>query len=354
MANKKLKLANTKYAVVNMTNTVGDNTNSLDPLALFTTAYADKIIDAVDFGGGGGTGGGDVTREQFNNEVQARKDGDATLTTNLNKEIQDRENADTTLQAKIDAEKSARENADTTLTTNLNKEIKARTDGDASLTANLSKEIQDRTNADNTLQGNIDDEVSARTTAIENVNTAINTERDARISADNAINQQLTQKTTELTNKINKNTSDITSINRTIDEYWKTIYPVGSIYVSTSATFNPQTTWGGRWVKTAKGRCLIGANDTYPLGTTGGEEAHYLTGNEMPPHGHTAGKAATFKLSNEGIAASAIDHYGKQFLYIDQSSTSTSEVLNTNSTGGGASHNNMQPYLAVYIWERTA
>ena len=131
-------------------------------------------------------------------------------------------------------------------------------------------------------------------------------------------------------------------------------HPIGSIYISTSSTFNPQTAWGGTWRKTADGRCLIGANDTYPLGSTGGEERHYLTGNEMPPHGHSAGKAATFKLSNEGIASSAIDHYGKQFLYIDQTSTNTSEVLNTNASGGGASHNNMQPYLAVYIWERTA
>ncbi len=354
MANKKLKLPNTKYAVVNMTDTVGDNTNSLDPLALFTTAYADKIIEVVDFGGGGGTGGGDVTREQFNNEVQARKDGDATLTTKLNKEIQDRENADTTLQNHIDAEKIARENADTTLTTNLNNEINARTSGDATLTTNLNKEIQDRENADTTLQNNIDDEVSTRTTEIENVNSAITTEREARISADNSINQQLTQKTGELTTKVNKNTSDITAINSSIDEYWKTIYPVGSIYISTSTTFNPQTAWGGTWLKTAKGRCLIGANDTYPLGSTGGEESHYLTENEMPPHGHSAGKASGFKLANRGIAMSALDQNSEQFLWIDQSSHSASGVLSTNSEGGGASHNNMQPYLAVYIWERTA
>lgn len=354
MANKELKLQNTKYAVVNISDTSGDNTNSLQPLAWFTTEYADKIIDAVDFGSDGGTGGGDVTREQFNNEVQARKDGDAALTTNLNKEIADRKNADTTLQNNIDAEKTTRENVDTTLTTNLNKEIKARTDGDTALTTNLNKEIQDRKNADTTLQNNIDDEVSARTRGIENVNNAITTERNARISADNEINQKLTQEKTELTSKIDNNTSQITSLQEMLSAYWQLIYPVGSIYVSTSATFKPQTTWGGTWVKTAKGRCLIGANDTYPLGSTGGEAAHYLTSNEMPSHEHSAGKAANFKLANEGIASNAIDHYGEQFLWIDQSSTSASSVLNTNSSGGGASHNNMQPYLAVYIWERTA
>lgn len=132
------------------------------------------------------------------------------------------------------------------------------------------------------------------------------------------------------------------------------IYPVGSIYISTSPTFNPQTAWGGTWRKTADGRCLIGANDTYPLGSTGGEAAHYLTGNEMPHHGHTAGKAVGFKLGHTGIAMSALDRYGEQFLWIDQSSNSESSELSTNAEGGGASHNNMQPYLAVYIWERTA
>lgn len=346
MANKELKLPNTKYAVVNMTDTAGDNTNSLEPLAWFTTAYADKIIEAVDFGGGGGgTGGGDVTREQFNNEVQARKDGDATLTTNLNKEIQDRKNADTTLQNNIDAEKTARENADTTLTTNLNNEIKARTDGYNTLTTNLNKEIQDRENADTTLQNNIDDEVSARTGDIENVNTAITTEREARISADNSINQKLTQETTSLTNKVNKNTTDITSINNTIYEYWKTIYPVGSIYVSTNAVFNPQTTWGGTWVKTAKGRCLIGANDIYPLGSTGGEATHLLTKNEMPKHSHNTVNKYILANDNDG---------GKVYFKSGTDATVTQSARTTDEIGGNQPHNNMQPYLAVYIWERTA
>ena len=292
MANKKLKLPNTKYAVVNISDTVGDNTNSLEPLAWFTAAYADKIIDAVDFGGGGGTGGGDVTREQFNNEIQARKDGDATLTTNLNKEIQDRENADTTLQ------------------------------------------------------NNIDDEVSTRSRDIENINSAITTERNARISADNEINQKLTQEKTELTRKIDNNTSQITSLQEMLSVYWQAIYPVGSIYVSTSATFNPQTTWGGTWVKTAKGRCLIGANDTYPLGSTGGEETHYLTVDEMPSHNHSSSRINWYNaLQNNGMAAETV---AKSNLKVDGPDS------NTSYTGGSKAHNNMQPYLAVYIWERIA
>ena len=348
MANKKLKLENTKYAVVNISDTSGDNTNSVEALAWFTKTYADKIVETVDFGGGSGTGGGDVTREQFNNEVQARKDGDAKLTTNLNKEIQDRKNADATLQENIDAEKSARENADTTLTTNLNNEIKGRTDGDNTLTTNLNKEIQDRKNADTTLQNNIDAEVSARTGDIENVNTAITNEREARISADNEINHKLTQETTNIKSNLNKNTSDIASLNSTIEEYWKTIYPIGSIYISTSTTFNPNTVWGGRWEQTASGRCLIGANDTYTLGSMGGESTHTLTIEELPQHSHGIYGCDSRDGANTLTKAT--------FSYKDQGQTTSyiSGTLGTELTGSNNAHNNMQPYLAVYMWKRTA
>lgn len=121
------------------------------------------------------------------------------------------------------------------------------------------------------------------------------------------------------------------------------IYPVGSIYISTSASFNPQTTWGGTWVKTAKGRCLIGANDTYPLGSTGGEERHYLTVAEMPSHTHNTkdwilgggGSNANITMGGNSYA----HWFGNELI---------------SNAGEGKAHNNMQPYLAVYIWERIA
>lgn len=131
-------------------------------------------------------------------------------------------------------------------------------------------------------------------------------------------------------------------------------HPVGSVYITISSSFNPANHWGGTWKKIAEGQCLIQAGDTYALGSTGGEAAHYLSGNEMPPHGHTAGKVAGLKLGHTGIARSALDKYSEQFLWIDQSSHSASSELSTNAEGGGASHNNMQPYLAVNIWKRTA
>lgn len=149
-------------------------------------------------------------------------------------------------------------------------------------------------------------------------------------------------------------------------------HPVGSIYISTSSTFNPQTAWGGTWKKTADGRCLIGANTTYPLGSTGGAtthkhstNSHKLTVNEMPSHNH---------YSTNGWGGFASDSYriGKgTFLTLGKEKgdrggvyTDTSSGLEStlSSTGGSAAHSHgdtgtastMQPYLAVYIWERTA
>ena len=123
-------------------------------------------------------------------------------------------------------------------------------------------------------------------------------------------------------------------------------YPVGSIYISTSSTFNPQTAWGGTWKKTADGRCLIGASDKYPLRSTGGEAEHTLTVNEMPIHRHTSSRINWYNdLQTYGISVNIV---AKSNLKVDGPDT------NTSYTGNSKAHNNMQPYLAVYIWERTA
>lgn len=200
-------------------------------------------------------------------------------------------------------------------------------------------EITKLKQADITLQNHIDHEMNTRKNDINQVNTAINTEKNARISADNEINQKLTQETTE------RKQGDV-NITNFVTEYWKTIYPVGSIYITTSSTFNPQTTLGGTWKKTAEGRCLIGANSTYPLGSTGGEAEHLLTSAEMPAHKHRFSKPAW--TNAEYVAGNRyLSSYGSQKICNET-------FADTESTGNNVAHNNMQPYLAVYMWERTA
>lgn len=121
------------------------------------------------------------------------------------------------------------------------------------------------------------------------------------------------------------------------------VYPVGSIYMSVNST-SPATLFGGTW-EAIQGKFLLGAyGNTYKAGSTGGEAAHTLTESEMPGHRHS------IWFPNDGGEQSAAIGYP------DTGSKNTyyAEASKTSSTGGGAAHNNMPPYLAVYIWKRTA
>ena len=123
------------------------------------------------------------------------------------------------------------------------------------------------------------------------------------------------------------------------------VYPVGALYFSTAET-NPATLFGGTWQR-IKDCFLLAAGDTYASGATGGEATHTLTENEMPNHNHKAGHQNNLILTNQG---------GSQWPPLLISPDGNIAVYNTNtsSTGGGAAHNNMPPYLAVYVWKRTA
>ena len=149
------------------------------------------------------------------------------------------------------------------------------------------------------------------------------------------------------------------------------IYPVGSIYMSVNST-SPATLFGGTWSQ-LKDRFLLGAGDTYSNGATGGVATVTLTTSQIPSHTHTfTGSSATTssdshthtvpntKGDNSGsgnkceswASASAS---GRTVTTSSDSHTHTLTAKGTNSsTGGGSSHNNMPPYLVVYMWKRTA
>ena len=116
-------------------------------------------------------------------------------------------------------------------------------------------------------------------------------------------------------------------------------YPVGSIYMSVNST-NPSTLFGGTWER-IQDRFLLASGSTYSAGSTGGEATHTLTINEMPSHTHQTGQRASY---GSGNAYASIGY---------NNSASTSNA-STSSTGGGQAHNNMPPYIAVYVWKRTA
>lgn len=126
------------------------------------------------------------------------------------------------------------------------------------------------------------------------------------------------------------------------------IYPVGSIYMSMSST-NPGTLFGGTWEQ-IQNRFLLSAGSTYTAGATGGEATHTLTEQEMPSHNHrltAAFSGGTWARHYYGFIGN-VGNDGQQNPIYDEAPNRTS------STGGGQAHNNMPPYLVVYMWKRTA
>ena len=115
-------------------------------------------------------------------------------------------------------------------------------------------------------------------------------------------------------------------------------YPVGSIYISVNNT-SPAVLFGGTWEQ-IQNRFLLSAGSSYSAGATGGEATHTLTIDEMPKHRH----------SSKGWAA-VTDYSGD---YYTLGAQGQSDNYTTNYTGGSQPHNNMPPYLVVYMWKRTA
>ena len=121
------------------------------------------------------------------------------------------------------------------------------------------------------------------------------------------------------------------------------IYPVGSIYTSVN-NVSPSILFGGEWQQIT-GRFLLSCDDTYAAGSTGGEAQHTLTANEMPTHNHNL---PSVNNSTTGTIRGTI------FSYTNTAGTGEAyQAMYLGNTGGGLPHNNMPPYLAVYMWKRT-
>ena len=127
------------------------------------------------------------------------------------------------------------------------------------------------------------------------------------------------------------------------------VYPVGSIYINATNSTNPATLLGfGTWAAFGAGRVMVGLNsgdtDFDTAEETGGAKTHTLTTNEMPSHTH----GGIYPSGSRGSFTEAFD--------VDnpQDGFDKGNEKFTTSTGGGAAHNNLQPYIVVYMWKRTA
>lgn len=122
-----------------------------------------------------------------------------------------------------------------------------------------------------------------------------------------------------------------------------TIYPIGSIYITLNQT-PPSKLFPGTYWKQIKDKFLLSASSTYSALSFGGEATHTLTAVEMPTHRHSI------------CYPNAGGPYGDANLSYPEGSgvkkTWQAEMCKTEIAGDGVAHNNMPPYMAVYMWER--
>lgn len=158
------------------------------------------------------------------------------------------------------------------------------------------------------------------------------------------------------------------------------IFPIGYIYMSVLST-NPGTLFGGgTWVRIGQGRVLVGQDATQTefdtVEETGGEKTHTITSAELPAHTHAidhnhpaelsevGGAHAHSLVRKAGAGTSNGVVRGNGTAEADgttQAATEHQHNVNlplfegtSGSTGGGTPANNLQPYLVVYMWKRTA
>lgn len=138
------------------------------------------------------------------------------------------------------------------------------------------------------------------------------------------------------------------------------IYPVGSIYMST-VNVNPATLFGGTWEQ-LEDRFLLGAGTNYTAGDTGGEATHTLTDGELPKTsgewwmrrmswGTGSNQSSAIFGGVSGIASSAAGSGGADSVAYYSGVTRVPDKIKL-EFGNDEAHNNMPPYIVVYMWKR--
>ena len=156
-------------------------------------------------------------------------------------------------------------------------------------------------------------------------------------------------------------------------------YPIGSYYETSDTSFDPNVEWSGTWVLESGGLVHVSAGTGYTAGDTGGEAEHTLTTSEMPSHTHIQDRHR-HSAPNSSYDAfmvynfTSLGEVGLSETRVSQATSGSRYAVSCNNasfdatytryvaydtptnqnTGGGDSHNNMQPYVVVNRWHRTA
>lgn len=271
------------------------------------------------------------------------------------KEIQTAVEANANAAANSAAEALATKNA---AVEEINSAKTAATDEISSLQTTAVQAVTDAQNTATTAINNIKATIDSTAEVVStNASNAAASEAKAKeymesINPDTIVKKsELETEAAPYENPIYVKQADVETLNATdIDctNLFEKIYPVGSVYMSFVST-NPQTLFGvGTWSQ-IKDTFLLATGDTYAMAdessevkTTAiaGEATHTLTESEMPAHTHSFARGVTDNQVTGWVSGTKFNaNYG---------------TYSTGSTGGGGAHNNMPPYLPVYMWRRTS
>jgi microcystin-dependent protein len=146
-------------------------------------------------------------------------------------------------------------------------------------------------------------------------------------------------------------------------------HPIGSIfqtvhnYADSAAVV--AAIGGTTWVRFAEGKVMVGydASDTDfdTAEETGGAKTHTLTEAQLPAHRHFLFRNVGVGNIGDTTASLSAAHFyadGSQSYRIRKSSATNAflepDITLSGQTGSGSAHNNLQPYVVVYMWKRTA
>ena len=138
------------------------------------------------------------------------------------------------------------------------------------------------------------------------------------------------------------------------------IYPVGSIYINATDGTNPATLLGfGTWVAFGAGRVPVGFDSTDTsfdtAEETGGSKDAIVVSHShsVTDPGHTHNLSLdTYSGGGGGPASLDVNQYYNQT--VTKTTASATTGISVNSAGSSGTNANLQPYITVYMWKRTA
>ena len=149
---------------------------------------------------------------------------------------------------------------------------------------------------------------------------------------------------------------------------FKSLYEVGDLWTTTQK-ITPSEKFGfGTWERFGEGKVLVGVDSTDTdfdtAEKTGGEKEHTLTESEMPSHNHSGSGTTGSDTHNHTVyggnshTSTSNDH---GITGIEDDAVRTKETTNdththsfsftTSTEGSDEAHNNLQPYITVYMWK---